>query len=858
MSCLGPEERRPELGCSDCYFRTQNNVKKCGSRGNPESKFVIIGESPGSNEIIDGVPFIGPSGDLLEQVLDAAGIQPNETPYVLNAIKCYPRGIKSAETLSVAAMRCHSHLVEELRAHPRDVILTLGNAALWTLTGDYGAKVTRERGRVFNSPLASVGIVCSVHPAFLLYGGGNLKQFKSDIALALKLLREGRPLRIEDVRYGILRRPGQVRQLAKLLNGLSPEDSIISDVETTGFSHLTDSLISDAFMFRDYVYVLPSDIAIPELFTSRARYVWSNGKFDVKFEHVKGFPARCDEDIMLANYTRNEKRGIHDLDQMGIDHLKMDPHKEMMAPYKAEAKRLGVSPQAVAPFPVVAKYQAIDVAKTQRIYHILRPQVASNKHSSKLYTDLIMPASTFLTRVEERGMTVDVEWTRKNSEYLDKYCADLEQGVNVVAQKYQGHEINIRSPLQLKALLYGTLKIGHPSKSTDEDTLREILRDLPLAAITYGGGDLLADILLYRTAHKQWRTYTYRVIYNVLDKKDRIVKLMYMQPDGKVHATYLIHGTATGRLASRGPNMQNQPRDPMIRGQFIASSGYVFIEPDLSQAELRSLACLSGDPTLLAIFNSSDRSLHDEVATQLFGKDFSGEEKMIAKNVNFGIVYGITAIGLYLQLVSEGVDGYEVSDCQAWLDGWGKQFPVAWAFINKCRDAVINQQNIVTMFGRVKRHGVVSQERLKKMQDEAANFPHQSIASDIVLKSSINIDDEMQTKYGARTVNLVHDSNLTEVPDDEATVREAAQRIMREFVELPRRMGLTQAQFKSDCKIGLRWGEKKNVRTRDVKMKSGKVLRAHPEWVQEANDFMRGWDPINDAYPDFRRLRQAA
>lgn len=813
-----------EPGCEDCYFKG----RKVGGRGDPASPFVIVGESPGIQELVGGVPFIGPSGDMVEQLLAEHNIPPGspESPYITNAFKCFPRK-KDQSTLPVATQRCHSHLIDELQAHPRKVILALGASALWSLTNNYGLKITKERGKVFKSPLAERGIVASTHPAFLLRGGGNLKQFRDDFRLAIELLR-GRPDPVpswERISYTVVTTPYQVQALAEQLNALTPDDVIGADHETAGFSFLSDPLLSCGFMFGDdRVYIVPGELSIPALYTSPAKYVWHNGKFDVKFNWIRGEPARVDEDTMLMSYALNERRGIHDLEQVASDHLGHPNWKAMLEehiPYK------GASYSHI-PRDILYRYQAYDINSTRELYFALRPKVASDPSTERLYTSLLIPASQFLAKVESRGIEVDQDWTVANDEYLSGECDRLEKELNEIAKEEMGHEVNPRSPIQMKSLLYDTLKLGPNNKGTDEDTLKGLPKH---PAVT--------TLMGYRTVQKQHATYTKSLLYHKTTKTGRILKPRALEFDGRVHPTFLLHGTATGRLASRGPNMQNQPRDPLVRGQFVAGEGKIFLEPDLSQAELRSLACLSGDPALLEIFCATDRSLHNEVAAELFGADFDEEQKMIAKNINFGIVYGITMFGLLDQLetAEPPIKGYTARDCQEWIDGWGRRFPIAWEYIQRCKASVRRGETITTIFGRKKRHGVIAMERLKDLENEASNFPHQSIASDIVLTTGTRIDDYIYQTWGAEIVNLVHDSMLIQIDREETRMRECCAFVMEQMVMTPRMMGLTRVPFKSEAKVGYRWGSAKAAA-------ASKVDR-----VRTATDFQKGWDPLKDPLP---------
>ena len=282
--------------------------------------------------------------------------------------------------------------------------------------------------------------------------------------------------------------------------------------------------------------------------------------------------------------------------------------------------------------------------------------------------------------------------------------------------------------------------------------------------------------------------------------------LKFVQPDtSRVHTTYLIHGTRTGRLSSREPNMQNPPRLEQVRGSFVAPPGCELLEIDLSQAELRNLACLSGDEKLISIY-TNDEDLHDEVAATIFpgwhkGRDDWYEQRVKAKNVNFGIPYGITKFGL------QGQIGGPLEEADRMLKGWYTRFPGAADFIQKCRNAPMNNQVMTTCFGRKKRTGLVSGMNIRFLQNEAANFPPQSISSDITLHTGLRTWRKLQS-MGVKIVNLVHDSLILEVPKrpDNAIRHEVVYLVTKEFKQVPIDYGIDQVPFKSDAEVGHRWG----------------------------------------------------
>jgi DNA polymerase-1 len=241
---------------------------------------------------------------------------------------------------------------------------------------------------------------------------------------------------------------------------------------------------------------------------------------------------------------------------------------------------------------------------------------------------------------------------------------------------------------------------------------------------------------------------------------------------------------------------------------------------------------LSGDEALCAVYSDpKSKGLHEELRIELYGmpSDWSPgdvdkyqrkwyireealppnvtvkdrikeEQKMRCKNVNFGIVYGITAFGL-----AEQIDDTP-QEAARMLAGWAAKFPGAWKFIQLCRNAPVFGKNIVTVFGHKKRFQLVSGERLIDMQNEAANFPHQSTASTVTLHAGMRVQKRLKSEFGIDIVNTVHDSIILECPIDRDVIEHGSMLMKREMEKVPVDYGITRIPFQADRKIGMRWG----------------------------------------------------
>jgi len=779
---------------------------------------MIIGESPGIMEVVGKKPFVGPSGEVIHKTLERAGIDSlNIEPYFTNAIHCLPR-LKDPVNVREACQRCQSRLYAEITAYPRKVILALGGPSLQSLLNNFDLKITKERGKLFRTNFASIGIVAAVHPAFLLRGAGNYTQFERDVKYAVDLMKHGEKARRlpSGTTYEVLDNKSLVRDFISLLEKKPQDSDIAADIETTGFNYQTDRILCTGFQYEpDKSVIVTEGLLEDGLFQEHLNYTWHNGKFDCRFLRFNGFGgARVDDDTLLLSYALNERRGIHDLDQAASDWLGSVNHKDMVSEFykgfvideaTGQKRRRNLSD---APKDLLYEYLARDINDTYHLKEKLYPQVMEDKNLKKFYLNHLWPGSEYLLKLEMNGMLVDRDQVLKNFHRLHDELTQIEQQLNNVAIRAMGKEINPRSWQQVKALLYGALKLGPMSLSTNEDTL-----------LTLPKHEAVTLLLKHREAAKAKGTYVHPLMYGddrklIVDAKGKQTKKESMlYPDGRTHSSYLLHGTPTSRLACRDLNVQNIPRDPLLRGQFIARPGYILLECDYSQAELRSLAALSKCEALMAIF-LNDLDLHVEFSTYLFGSNFTHEEKMAAKTVNFGIPYGREAPSIAADPQLNTKMDITIQKAQSWIDGWGTRFPGAWKFIQECAMAPVRNQTIVTCFGNKKRPGVVSREKLRDLQNESRNFPHQSIASNLTIRAGIELFDLLRDEYDTHIINTVHDCIVMETPINLPHIFEVARVVQKKMEEIPTRFpALRIVPFKASAEVGHRWGNLVKLKT---------------------------------------------
>jgi uracil-DNA glycosylase family 4 len=842
-ACPTPESIR---GCENCPFRT----KKIGGRGPFDSPFVIVGESPGSQELAKEVPFIGPSGQMLYDVLKEVGFESlGVEPYVTNALSCYPVD-KDIPKMQSATACCNGRLHQELLAHPREVILCLGASAAWSVTGNYGLKITRDRGKVLKTNLATKGVVLAVHPAYLMRNGGGLPFWKKDIRSAVELFNGTLMSVWLEPTWEVI----ETRErLAEVVEEYITKEMITGDFETEGFQSLFQRVLLLGITHNGrHVHIIPEEIwyanvdLIRRLMeTPGPRWNWHNGKFDIQWAwatdedspgpddrrtHKVGVNARVDEDTMLASYALNENSGFHDLDQVAQAWIGAPAHKGVMDKYYKMAPHYSLRN---APKQELHQYAAYDIAKTHLQWFPLMEELKKDQRLLDLYYKTLIPASHFFARIERYGVKVDKEKVKANVAHTNTEIAEINGRLQKYAITHMGREINFGSYIQVRELLYKHMGLGPPrcdwrTQGSDEQALVDCQRRT--------NHPIIHDMLLHREVVKRRGTYEinlvdHKKLVTVGNKKKEKSFKGITCPDGRVHPSFLIHGTTTGRPACKAPNLLNQPRLDRIRDQYVARPGCVFVEVDLNQAELRSLCVLSKDELLTRIYRSNEVSIHDITAKAFFGTkqqmaddpilmnkcadlmQYFGERtpekvykeaKMAAKTVNFGIVYGREAHSI--------AQMYNIShqEAQRWIDAWLATYPQAAEYIQRCRGTVSRGQKMVTPWGRMKRVGVATPEKLHDLQNQAANFPHQSIAHDILLEAAMECEPRLLEEWDAHCWNEVYDAVYFEIEADEQKIKASIDYVCEVITQVPIRRGLTHIPFIGDAKVGQRWGSMKD------------------------------------------------
>jgi DNA polymerase-1 len=486
-------------------------------------------------------------------------------------------------------------------------------------------------------------------------------------------------------------------------------------------------------------------------------------------------------DSMLESYVLDSVATGHDMDSIAEKYLRLKTVRlEDIAGKGAKQLPLGQVDVERA-----AEYGAEHADVTLRLHQAIWPQIEAVPTLKNLYETIEQPLAPVLYRMEHAGVLVDRALLRTQSGELAVRMLELQAQAHSTA----GSVFNLDSPKQLQEILFGKLGLpvirktptGQPS--TAEDVLEEL-------AVSY---ELPRLILEYRGLTKLKSTYT--------DKLPGQVD----EGTGRIHTTYQQGVAATGRLSSSDPNLQNIPiRTPegrRIRQAFIAAPGHRLVAADYSQIELRIMAHLSGDASLVAAF-TEDRDVHQATAAEVLGvplAEVSADQRRSAKAVNFGLIYGMSAFGLARQL------GIGRGDAQRYVDRYFERYPGVRRYMDETRNQARELGYVETVYGRrLYLPDIRSRNAALRQYAErsAINAPMQGTAADIIKRAMITVDSWLErTRTPARLIMQVHDELVLEVAEDavQHTVGELRQHMMQ-AAEL-------SVPLKVDVGIGLNWDE---------------------------------------------------
>ena len=590
-------------------------------------------------------------------------------------------------------------------------------------------------------------------------------------------------------------------QFAALLDKLSQANKIGIDTETTSLDAMNAALvgISIAFQAGEAVYIpvghsltaAPEQLDLqdvlgrlkPHLENPALKKIGQNLKYDQHVFANYGIALNgIAGDAMLASYIIESHLG-HGLDELSERWLGLETITYESLCGKG-AKQIGFADVAIEQ---ATEYAAQDADFALGLEAHLRAQMDAKQ--LEMYEKMELPVAQVLFEMERNGVQIDRAELARQSAELGAELMKLEQEAYAAA----GQPFNLNSPKQLQEILFD--KMGIPTKglkktakggiSTNEAVLEQLAPDYPLPKI----------ILQNRSLAKLKSTYT--------DKLPEMIS----PKDGRVHTTYAQAVAITGRLASNNPNLQNIPirtaEGRRVRRAFTAPQGSVIVSADYSQIELRIMAHLSGDKTLIAAFQNGE-DVHRRTAAEVFGiapENVSSEQRRYAKTINFGLIYGMGQYGLAKSL---GIDNISAKN---FIDRYFARYPGVAEYMQRTKEQAAAQGFVETLFGRrlylpdIRNKNANARAGAERA---AINAPMQGTASDLIKRAMIDVSrwlvsDDLKSKL----IMQVHDELVLEVPEAELDlVKEKLPQIMAKVDE-----GMLKVPLVAEVGVGMNWEE---------------------------------------------------
>ncbi|EIJ0969674.1 DNA polymerase I [Vibrio vulnificus] len=569
------------------------------------------------------------------------------------------------------------------------------------------------------------------------------------------------------------------------LDKLKASELFAFDTETDSLDYMVANLVGLSFAVAEgeaaYVPVAHDYLDAPEqldrdwvlaqlkplLEDDTKAKVGQNLKYDASVLARYGIEMKgIKHDTMLASYVYNSVGGKHDMDSLALRFLQHSciSFEQLAGKGKNQLtfNQIDLNEAAV--------YAAEDADVTLRLHNRLFANIEQDEKLKAIYQEIEVPLVPVLSRMERTGVLIDDMKLSAQSQEIAVRLGELEQKAYEIA----GQPFNMNSPKQLQTILFEQMdlpvikKTPSGSPSTAEEVLQELALDYPLPSV----------IMEYRGLAKLKSTYT-----------DKLPKMINPHT-GRVHTSYHQAVTATGRLSSTDPNLQNIPirneEGRRIRQAFVAPHGYKILAVDYSQIELRIMAHLSGDQALLDAFQQG-KDIHAATAAEIMGvsiEQVSSEQRRRAKAVNFGLIYGMSAFGLAKQL------GIPRGEAQAYMDKYFERYPGVMQYMEDTRSNASQHGYVETIFGRRLHLPEITSRnvmRRKAAERAAINAPMQGTAADIIKKAMLLVEQWIQEEGNGRVKLLmqVHDELVFEVEESCLTeIESKVQQLMESAAQL--------------------------------------------------------------------------
>ena len=804
------QKLKAKAPCAICWECPYVNQPFVPANGPTKTDKAIIGIAPHTQEVRKGIPFIGPSGHLLDAALVNAKLDRTEI-LITNLVMCQPRRTTDPDPEAIKC--CLPRLRQELDDAEVEVVMTMGKAPRDYILPQQSQKgISTTRGIWAWSDVLDKEVLPTLHPAFVLRGASD-----AFIDVLNDVEKFGQPIvRVPEVQYDILTTHEELANMLNLLKG--HEGDIVIDLETTNIN-MRDSTPNE--WWNVYILCMSTcwepgyaTVIDEKLFNSRKTlemlkpflerregFVGHNLKFDALclLRYYNGdLNIRIADDTLLMHFVLDERRGTHGLtSQLTGFYFNEPDYDDVLKGYLRRPKK---DSYALVPRNILYKYGAKDVDYTFRLIDIFKSQLQESGLWEYPYRRVLATVVQTLLRAERRGLYLYEDDVQHAKEVLGDEVLEL---LDELKELSETPALNPNSPKQVSKVIYQDLSLRQPKgrKIKPGSTNKEVLTKLK------GQHPFIDKLMRYRRTNKLLTTYANK-IQNHCDR------------EGHTHFAFNLAGAVTGRLEAG--LLLTIPRSyteegKLIRNCFGARPGYKLVAADYSQAELRWLGWYAEEEFLYQVYQDG-RDLHTEVAIAMFGADFTKEQRMMTKMFNFSYAYG----GSEHSFAEDA--GLPLGVAREWVRKYDRNMPNASKWKASIISTVRSRGYLTTPLGRRRRFPLITQSTIHEIKNQATNFPVQSVSSDITLISFDRLSEEFRADgVDAFPVLFLHDGLYFEVVDDPKIINHVAHREQEVMLEVayevqdnapkiaPEFADKKMMPFKVDISVGERWGSMSDI-----------------------------------------------
>lgn len=806
--------------CVLCPKLFSNSLNVCMEGDGPlDADLMIVGEAPGETEDEMNRPFVGRAGTFLRYDILLPAKVPESAIRFTNTVRCHPAKNRTPTILEIR--KCRGYLEAEIRRVRPKVIVGMGNVPLATLLhffyrgeSEEGSSkkvepkvsgITKWQGKQVWLSEFQCWFIPTFHPSFCMLNEISHSTYSTDLVIAdiqkaWKLAQGSRPS---------FNAPESVDakdkvRAAAVLDRMERSGSFAFDIETGGSGRSCDKrVIGCSFSCESgRGYYIPWDTLVGSktlfdqfrklITSSKYLKIMHNGAYEVRvLSTAHGIPINGVKyfDTMVASHLIDENFSKR-LKDLAWVYTAFGGYDVDLERYKYENKIKEDYSQI--PHDMLAPYAALDAVATWVIYRKQLPEMR-DEGVQPLFDKIVMPVRRVMSDAEINGMRVDLDRAVSLRKDCESTISKLEERV----YSFAGREFNIGSNKQLQKVLYDDLRLT-PLKetktgySTDAESLEYLS--------TQSGSEIVRVLLDRAYVDTMSSTHVGQAI-------------AYTWPeDGRVHTNYNITGAVTGRASASTPSLQNVPQDRLVRSLYIASEGCKLVEADLKSAEIATVAAVSGEDTFKRAFREG-LDIHSETFRRIYDLPSDYEctklERRLAKTINFGLIYGLTAIGLARRLDMTPEEASE------FMNLYFNRLPKVAEWMERQKALVKKNGYVVSVFGRKRRLPLGLSDKwgdISRAERQAMNSPIQSGAADYTyiglsrLRRAI-LSNGMEGKI----VHTVHDCVIVDAPEYE--VDDMSTLILEAFETPVKAMSIG---MKVEVEVGDCWGQGNESRLKDI------------------------------------------